>query len=167
MFGIAALVAVVIGLLSGWLATAWLNVQTMPVDVVANALAVMGVVVGLRFVEGIYRSSAVGLQRQVTLNGLTSVMATVRAVGAVIVLAFISPTVMAFFLWQGIVSLASVVALGVSRPPCVAAGGPLTEAVPAPLRGVWRFAAGTLLVTLLGIRPEPGGPAGADLSLEP
>jgi len=147
---IAVLVASGIGLSADWLATHWLHAESLPSVVVAQSLAIMGIVVGLRFVEGIYRSSIVGLQRQVQLNLLTSVLATVRALGAVAILAWISPTVIAFFVWQGIVSLISSGAFAIfvhrSLPPPTRASRFSLE----PLRSVWRFAAGTLLVTLLG-----------------
>jgi O-antigen/teichoic acid export membrane protein len=149
-FAIAVLVAAGIGLSADWLATAWLHAENLPVVVVAQALAIMGIVVGLRFVEGIYRSSIVGLQRQVALNLITSVLATVRAVGALAILAWVSPTVIAFFLWQGFVSAISAGVFAVlvhrSLPPAARASTFTLE----PLRHVWRFAAGTLLVTFLG-----------------
>ena len=157
MIVIAALVALGIGLGSGWLAAEWLHPDKLSLEVVAHALVIMGVVVALRFIEGIYRSSAVGLQRQVQLNLLTSLTATVRAVGSVLVLAFVSPTVTAFFLWQLVSSVIGVVALGVlvhrSLPPATRA----TRLTFAPLRTVWQFAAGTLLVALLGFSLSQSG----------
>src|ERR1017187_5301917 len=90
---------------SGWLASNWLRAGSLPVEVVAQALTVMGMVTALRFLEDIYVSSITGLQRQVLQNTVTSIMATVRGLGAVVVLAWISPTVKAFFVWQGLTSL--------------------------------------------------------------
>jgi O-antigen/teichoic acid export membrane protein len=150
MLVVAGIVAAAIWLSSGWLAAEWLRAEALPLAVVAQALAIMGVVVGLRFIEGIYRSSAVGLQRQVSLNVATSLLATLRAVGAVGILAWVSPTVIAFFLWQGLVSAISVCVLALvvhrSLPPAAGA----TSLSLNPLRSIWRFAGGTLLVTLLG-----------------
>lgn len=148
--GVAVLVAAAIWLSADWLATNWLHAEKLPPDVVAHALAIMGVVVGLRFIEGIYKSSMVGLQRQVTLNVVTGLLATFRAAGAVAILAWVSPTVIAFFLWQGFVSAISVCvfAFRVHRSLPAATRAPSFSL--KPLRNVWRFAAGTLLVTLLG-----------------
>ena len=151
VFVIAGMVAFGLWLASGWLSTEWLRVEKLPRQAVADALAIMGVVVGLRFVESIYRSSIIGLQRQVTLNAVISITATVRAVGAVAVLAFVSPTITAFFVWQAAVSVGSVCALGLvvhrSMPTSIRKPKLTFE----PLRNVWRFAAGALAVTFLGL----------------
>ena len=71
----------------------------------------MGGVIALRFFENVYRSGLIGLERQVQLNVVTSIAATVRGVGAVAVLAWVSPTMSAFFVWQAIVSGATALAM--------------------------------------------------------
>jgi O-antigen/teichoic acid export membrane protein len=148
--GMALLVALGIWAASDWLASDWLRADQLPLAEVARAFALMGVITALRFVENIYRSSMIGLQHQVMLNVVTSVAATLRAVGAVAVLIWISPTITAFFLWQGVISLATVAAFAIvvyARLP--SAQRPGRFSVPA-LREVWRFAAGTLILTVLG-----------------
>lgn len=148
---LAAGAAAVVWGLSGLLATRWLNVQHLDVGVVARAVAIMGAVAALRFLESIYVGSVIGLQRQVLENTVSSVMTTVRAVGALAVLAWVSPSINAFFVWQGLVSLATVLiyALIVSgllpRPPRAA------RFSRAALQGIWRFAAGMVLITLSSI----------------
>lgn len=148
---IAAAVALGIGAASGWLASDWLTAKNLPVEVVAQAFAVMGGVTALQFIESIYASSIAGLQRQVLQNGVTSGMATVRGLGAVGVLVWVSPTLQAFFLWQGVISLITVAWF---------AGAVYRILPPAPrparfsgaaLKGIWRFAAGTLAITLLAL----------------
>lgn len=144
------LAAVFIALRSGWLASHWLRVERLPVATVANAFIVMGAIASLRFLENIYRSAMVGLQRQVSLNVVTAAVATARGVGAVIVLAFISRTITAFFLWQGLVSLASVIALAAIVYRTLPTGERRARYSLPALQGVWRFATGTVVVTLLG-----------------
>ena len=68
----------------------------------------------------------------------------------VAILAWISPTVIAFFLWQGIVSLISSCAFAIFVHRSLPASTRASRFSLEPLRNVWRFAAGTLLVTLLG-----------------
>jgi O-antigen/teichoic acid export membrane protein len=113
-FGIAALIGLLIWAASGWLASDWLRVDKLPLEVVAQAIAIMGGVAALRFVEGIYRGAILGLQRQVFFNVVNASLATVRAVGAIAVLAWISPSIEAYFVWQGLVSIASVAILAVA-----------------------------------------------------
>jgi O-antigen/teichoic acid export membrane protein len=113
-------------------------------------MAIMGLVVALRAEENINSGSLIGLQRQVELNLFTAVAATVRALGAVLVLAFVSPTISAFFLWQGLVSGASVFILAMMVHRALPAATRSARLSIEPLRGIWRFAAGTLLLTGLG-----------------
>lgn len=148
---IAVVVAVGIWLASGWLARDWLTAKSLPVYVVAQAFGLMGAVTALSFVESIYVSSITGLQRQVLQNAVTSTLVTVRGVGAVVVLAEVSPTIAAFFVWQGVVSLITVVVLAavVYRVlPC--SSRPARFSV-AALVGIWRFAAGMMAITLLSL----------------
>jgi O-antigen/teichoic acid export membrane protein len=107
-FTIAAMFAFSIWGTSSWLASNWLQGEKLPVQVIAQAISLMGFVTALRFIENIYRSSIVGLQRQVLLNIILSSMATFRGLGAVGILIWVSPTIEAFFIWQGIISITSV-----------------------------------------------------------
>ncbi len=148
---IAAIIAVSVWAASGYLATDWLKAEKLPISVVGQVLAIMGIVVALRFVESIYRSSLIGLQRQVWYNIVNAAIATLRNVGAVIVLAWLSPTVQAFFLWQAAISLMSVVTLAIGvhrtlpRPPLT----PRFTFI--AIADVWKFASGMMLVTFLAI----------------
>ena len=118
-FGIAALIGLLIWSASTWLATDWLRADKLPLDEVAKAIAIMGVVIGFRFVEGVYRGAILGLQRQVFFNVLNAVLSTVRAVGAIAVLAWLSPTIEAFFIWQGLMSIISIAILAYTAHGCL------------------------------------------------
>ena len=99
--GMAILIAVVVWASSGWLASDWLKVDKLPIDAVQRAISIMALLVALRFVENIYKSALFGLQRQVWTNGVNAALATLRGVGAVLILAAVSPTIEAFFLVAG------------------------------------------------------------------
>lgn len=150
-FGLAALICLAVWAASGWLAADWLRPDALSPTVVRDAIAVMAWVIGLRFVESIYRSALFGLQRQVWYNAVNSAMATLRNVGAVAVLALWSPSLSAFFAWQALTSLLSllVFALGVNR----ALPRPPAPARPswATLHSVWRFAGGMTGITVLAV----------------
>jgi O-antigen/teichoic acid export membrane protein len=148
---IALVIATVVALGSDWIASHWLQVGALSIEVVAEALVIMGVVAALRFVEGIYRSSMIGLQRQVLFNVLISIMAIFRWAGAVGVLVWVSPDIEAFFVWQGIVSIATVCILAAGTYtilPKTERGGRFSYEA---MRSVWRFAAGMLGITFLGL----------------
>ncbi len=107
-FFIAGIIMLVIFALSDWLASEWLRTDRLEPESVFMSISVMGVVIGLRLVESIYRSSLLGLQRQIQFNFMNAGLATLRNLGAVAVLAWIAPTIEAFFIWQSAVSLISI-----------------------------------------------------------
>ncbi len=136
---------------SGWLAQEWLRADRLPLGVVRDAIALMAFVVALRFVEGLYRSAVFGLQRQVWYNVVNAGLAKLRNVGAVLVLAFLSPTIGAFFLWQAFVSALSVLVTA-SGVYSVLPRAPVPAAFSvAALSDVWRFARGMTVITLLSL----------------
>jgi O-antigen/teichoic acid export membrane protein len=94
-----------------------------------------------------------GLQRQVLLNVINSVIATFRWCGAVLVLWLIAPTISAFFTWQIIVSVLHVFLMSFFLWRSLPATGKRPSFQVRILLGVWRFAAGmsgiTILATLL------------------
>lgn len=149
--GIVVLVVLMMFMASPWLATSWLRPERIPVPVVVEALTIMGLVVGFRFMEGIYRSSILGLQHQVLFNLLNSLMATVRGVGGVVVLAWISPTIQAFFIWQGVVSVATVLVLAMTTYAALPCHGHRARFSSSELNRVCRFAGGMAGITFLGL----------------
>ena len=149
--GIAAVMAFGIWAASGWLATDWLTVQKLPSATVARVFSIMGVVAALRFIQDVYVGSIVALQRQVLQNVITGIMATVRGVGAVGVLIWLSPTIDAFFIWQGVISVVTLVVFcGAVYRTLPAACRPARFSADS-LRKVWHFAAGIVVLTFLSL----------------
>lgn len=150
-FTMASVICIVVWAASGWLASDWLKAEKLAPEVVRSAITVMAIVVALRFIEGIYRSALFGLQQQVWYNSANAALATLRNVGALVVMASLSPTIKAFFLWQAVVSMLSIVvfAIGVHRTLPRAPSPPKFST--SALLGVWRFAGGMTGITLLAI----------------
>lgn len=150
MVFIACLVAIAIYVVSGWLASSWLQVSSMSPDSAANGIALSGCVIALRLVEGVYRSCLIGLQHQVSLNAVNAGMATFRWLGAAIVVALVSPQIEAFFLWQ---CLSSIISLGLLAYATYAAlpSGAAGRFSLRPLREVWSFAGGVLGIAVLSL----------------
>jgi len=149
--GIATLVGLGIWAASGWLASDWLRAENLPVDSVAQAFAIMGTVTALRFVEGVYRSCIVGLQRQVLFNVVNSVMATLRGGGAVVVLVWISPTIESFFIWQGAISLLTLAVLATATYHTIPKAERAARFSITALRSIGRFAGGIMGITFLAL----------------
>ena len=112
IFGaVAIMITGVVWFLAPWLATNWLSATQMPAATVAQAIGMMGLVLAVRMAEQVYLGAIQGLQRQVWLNGAQTSIATLRWGGAVGVLAWVAPSIEAFFLWQGFVSIVSLLIL--------------------------------------------------------
>jgi len=148
---IAILTVASVWAVSGRLASDWLRAERLSDVAVAQAFTLMGAVTGLRFVESIFRSCIVGLQRQVLLNFVTSIMATLRGVGAVAILIWVSPTIEAFFIWQGVISLATLATFVAATYATLPTGGRRGRFSLRALAGVARFAGGMVSITLLSL----------------
>ena len=146
---VAASIALGVWASSSWLASNWLRAENLPVEVVARALAIMGAVIALRLIEDIYVSCLAGLELQVQQNAVIAFMATARGLGAVAVLKWVSPTIGAFFIWQGLVSLATVAMfVGVVYRALPPAPKPARLSLEA-MRGIGHFAGGMMTITCL------------------
>lgn len=148
---IALLIGIGIWAASAWLARDWVRADQLSPQAVERAFLAMGWVIALHFVEGIYRSAIAGLQRQVLLNAVSAGMATLRAVGAVAVLAWVSPTAEAYFVWQAVASAAAIATLSIATYRLLPAPARPGRFSLASLRGVWKFAGGMLAITLLSL----------------
>ncbi|MDO9318881.1 MAG: oligosaccharide flippase family protein [Gammaproteobacteria bacterium] len=149
--GISVSIGLGIWAASGWLASDWLRSEELPVNIVARAFAMMGAVTAMRFVEGVYSSCVVGLQRQVQYNIINSILATTRGFGAAGILIWVSPTIEAFFIWQGIVSLLSLgIFVWATYRYLPETDRPGRFSMSA-LRGIGRFAGGVMGITFLAL----------------
>lgn len=150
-FILAALIVLGVWAASDWLASNWLRADKLPTAIVAQAISIMAFLVALRFVEGIYRGALFGLQRQVWYNGATAIVSTVRHGGAIAVLAWVSPTVQAFFLWQAVISLLSVAVFGASVHGTLPRGPLRSSFSRQALSSVWKFAGGMMGTSFLAL----------------
>ncbi len=94
----------VIWLLRGWLANEWLQAQQLSIDTIALCLAWMGAMAGFRWLSGLYRAGILGLDEQVWLSAVTSIVYTIRFAG-VVPLIVLWPRVEIFFAFQAATAL--------------------------------------------------------------
>lgn len=151
--GLFILIFTGLALSSGIIATSWLKIEQLPVSAVRQAFIIMAAVAGLRFIESLYRSAIVGLQRQVLFNIANSISATLRGAGAIGVLAWYEPSIRAFFIWQAIVSLLTVICFAVIVYAIVPQAGPDEETgfSVKSVKDVVPFAGGVMATTFLAL----------------
>ncbi len=111
----------------------------------------MGVVIGLQFVSSIYRSSLIGLQRQVLFNSVNAALSTIRGFGALAVLAWFSPTINAFVTWQLVISGLTLLILMASTYRCLPTISRSGRFSLQTLKRIGRYAGGALGITFLSL----------------
>jgi len=150
VLGVSALLAglLTIGMAS-WVADRWLKYEQLSTHTVIVAISIMGWVFASRMIEQLYRSALQGLQRQVWLNIVQTILATARGAGAIGVLVFVSSTVEAFFVWHGIVSLVTVMALGWGSYHFLPTCNFKPSFIFAELQRIKRYAGGMLATSML------------------
>jgi O-antigen/teichoic acid export membrane protein len=127
----------------------WINTNQLNEATVDQALLAAGVVLSLRLPEGVYRGILIGIQRQVSLNVVSCIFATIRGLGALAVLKWISPTVEAFLAWQAITSAMTLITLGVlayATLPDSKSGGRFSRKIIYDVRA---FASGMIKMSVL------------------
>jgi O-antigen/teichoic acid export membrane protein len=150
-FAIAALIGIVIWLSASWLSTHWLQAEQLPAEEVARAIAIIGFVVSLRFVEGLYRGAILGLQEQVWLSAVGAALATLRWGGAALVLMWASPSIEAFFVWHGLVSAVTIFVFYSVVHRHMPESGVRARFSWIQLKSIRGFAAGMMATTLLSL----------------
>lgn len=104
-FVVAILGVGVLLLLSGQIATNWLTSRQLPISEVQRSVQMMTIAIAFRWMSGLYRGQISGSERLVWLSGYNIVMASLRFIGVLLVLVFISTTPTAFFVYQLLVAL--------------------------------------------------------------
>jgi O-antigen/teichoic acid export membrane protein len=149
-WGVAALIGIAVMTLAPLIAGSWVQAQQLSRTSVQQAVLLMGLTLALQFPFDLYAGGLLGLERQVLLNGMTTLMATVRGFGALAVLYIIGAQIQYFFAWQIIIS-------GLQTALCAAllwrslprGGRPRFQL--ALLIDIWRFAAGMAGISLLSL----------------
>lgn len=139
---IGVAIGLILILMAPILATQWIRSERLSIEVVTQAVVSMGVMTALQWPLTFYGSGLLGLQRQVLLNGINIVFSTLNNFGVVLILTFVSPSIIAFFQWQIAISAIRVIILTLSLWRNL----PKSERHPRVklkfVSDVWRFAAG-------------------------
>jgi O-antigen/teichoic acid export membrane protein len=147
-WGLALLAGLVMVLFSNFIAYHWLNPENLSRAQLQQALWIIAAVIALRWPIALYMGGLNGLQRQVQVNILLCIIATIQGLGALAVLWFVAPTIQAFFIWQAVIALVQVIALRFQfwRNFSREHRGTFNSRI---LKDIWRFAAGMTGISLL------------------
>lgn len=150
---LVCLVCLLVTLLAPLLARHWITGHALPHDMVWQSIALIGLMIAMRFFVSLYGGGLAGLQRQVVLNAVSMTMNVVANAGAVAVLFWISSDPRAYFAWLAVSG--ALTALVLRRT--LAASLPVPAAPArfdwAQWQGIRRFSVGisSLTVTSLAV----------------
>lgn len=148
-WSIALLIAIVMWLLSSFIAGYWLNIDSLSKNEVQTAVAMMGLVLACRWPIGLYQGALMGAQKLTIVSGISIVMVTLGVGGAIIILAFISPTIHAFFMWQAAIAICHVMVIRGFAWNILGSKGRRFDI--DGLRRIWRFSLGMSGVAASGV----------------
>ena len=150
-WGIGIVIGVAVIILAPLLAKYWINSTSISSETIEQALLIMGILLASQWPGAIYSGGLRGLQRQVALNVIKSISIMVRHGGAVLVLLFISPSILLFFLWQSFVALITTIVLAVRLQKSLPKSGHRSKFDKELLVKNWRFASGMMGISLVTI----------------
>jgi len=126
----------------------WLHLDRITPSEGTQAIRLAGLAIGLRWPLTLYSGGMMGLQRQVSLNGILGASAIVQSVGAVIVLRVIGPTISVFFVWQIVMAIVPSIWARQSLLRCLPVALDRAVFTPSAIWSLWRFTAGAGAFTL-------------------
>lgn len=136
---------------SPWISGQWLKVQSLSHTDVTWCIVLMGAMLGLRVFASLYRGGLQGLEQMVWLNGANTLIATLRFVGVVALLHWVTQDVRHFFHFQLAVGVLEVAWLGWHFYRVLPAPAVRVQASWQTLRPVVPFAGGLAYTTALWI----------------
>ncbi|MBC7476318.1 MAG: oligosaccharide flippase family protein [Candidatus Sericytochromatia bacterium] len=152
VYWLIALFAGFVGLiLSPLLAKYWVNPNTLSVQTITYVFCLLSVTVVFQFPTGLYSGGLLGLQRQIILNILRITFATLKNLGAVIILLFISKSLLIFFSWYLFISIIQAFTYKYTLWFYLPKTSQRTFFDKQELKNIWRFAAGLTVIGLTGI----------------
>lgn len=149
------LLTIVIGLIvwiaGGPMADHWLHLQTIRRDEAKHAIAIMGIAIAMLWPNAYYANCLSGLEQQPTLNVINAIFATLRSVGVLAVLLWVSPTIEAFLWWYATVGIVQSITTAIAVWSALPPGSRRARWARHELRSSSRFAGGLFAVGLLAV----------------
>lgn len=97
---ICLLVGFSLSCLSNSIAYNWMHPVHLSLQEVAQAVILMGICLSFQWPNSLYSSGLMGLQKQLLVNSVQIFFTFLKSIGMILVLAFIDPSLRAFFIWQ-------------------------------------------------------------------
>ena len=149
--GIGAVSFLLVASASHWLSNHWFNLHALTPHEVQTSILMMGSVVVVRWMNNFYRGALQGLQKQVWLNIAWVFFISARSIGVIAILAWVSPTITAYFAYQCAVSIMEAVVMRIGVVRSLPHGQHAFITVRQLLKEHIHFAGGMALLSVLGV----------------
>lgn len=103
-WAISAIIGIAVVAIAPLIAKHWLQTDKLSLETTHKAIITMGLAMAFQLPFSFYSGGLQGLQRQVLFNVIVVTTATIRGVGAILILWLVSPTILAFFTWHIVIS---------------------------------------------------------------
>ena len=90
---------------SSWISTHWLSVKELSYETVESTIKIMAFMIILRWFVGLYQGTIIGFEHHVWLNIYKMVFATLKFIGAFLLIVYVSNDIVHFFYFQLIVAI--------------------------------------------------------------
>ncbi len=150
LIGVGA--AVIIAMGADWISANWVQIKVLTVSQVRMSIYIMAFLFAARWPLSLYTGVFRGLQKQYLQNLLAAIMATIRVVGAVLILYFFSAQVVDYLIWIAAVAFGEIfllIFLAWKELNRTAQGQPSFDL--ALIKNIWKFALSFNLVGVLGM----------------
>lgn len=110
-FLLSILVILLVFSISNWISQEWIKANILRQDTIQHCIVLMGIILSTRWFSTIYKSGINGFEDQVWLNKTNIFIATLKYLGALIILIFVSQDIQIFFYYQLAVGIIEVIIL--------------------------------------------------------
>lgn len=150
-WGMAGVIALFMLGLAPLLGKYWIQSDQFATDEITHALMLMGLVVACRWPVGLYMGVLMGLQRVARASIIGATVGTLSNLGAVAILAFVSPTIEAFFLWHAGVGIVNALYMRWLAWRLLDEGKERYPFDWNEIKRIWRFSAGLSGIAITGV----------------
>lgn len=150
-WSLATVIGIAILATAPFIAHQWIKPSVLSPETIERALRLMGIAIAFQWPLSLYSGGLLGLERQLSLNAIGATMATVRGLGAVLVLWRISPTVEAFFAWQVATSFFQTAWIAIALWRALPRGVKAAAFRPELVLEIGGFAAGVSGISILSV----------------
>jgi O-antigen/teichoic acid export membrane protein len=148
-WGIGILLGLLVILFSNEIAVHWVKSEQLSVEVIRDAVMLMGGTFIMLFPSSIYNGIMIANEEQALNSSMAILFSLLKSLGAIFVLEYINASIFSFFIWQSVVTLMYTLFLRFFVWKRVSVKGVKALFSITQLRTIWRFAIGMTALSLI------------------